>query len=210
MGFRKLLTFFFFLLLLLIIPSYCNASEKVSVALYYETLCPYCADFIVNHLVKLFQNGLISIINLRLVPWGNAWLNSDGSFSCQVKNNPLPPLLCSSFSFPLLVLATNQLYMSQTTSFLAAQYFFFYFFLYLWGLLSCGPVLLWCLPVPISQLPSFVLLLLSLFWVLQHGSDECLLNTIEACTISIYPDVVSSSSMPPKKETNLTHRPKPK
>ncbi|KAI5325966.1 hypothetical protein L3X38_035040 [Prunus dulcis] len=105
MGFRKLLTFFFFLLLLLIIPSYCNASEKVSVALYYETLCPYCADFIVNHLVKLFQNGLISIINLRLVPWGNAWLNSDGSFSC------------------------------------------------------------------------------------QHGSDECLLNTIEACTISIYPDV---------------------
>ncbi len=25
---------------------------------------------------------------------------------------------------------------------------------------------------------------------LQHGSDECLLNTIEACTIIIYPDVV--------------------
>ncbi|XP_015897417.1 gamma-interferon-responsive lysosomal thiol protein [Ziziphus jujuba] len=91
--------------ILLLNPYGCAGSEPVTVSLYYETLCPYCADFIVNHLVKLFQNGLISIVNLRMLPWGNAWLNPDGSFVC------------------------------------------------------------------------------------QHGADECLLNTIEACTISTYPDV---------------------
>ncbi|XP_040372874.1 gamma-interferon-responsive lysosomal thiol protein-like [Rosa chinensis] len=102
MGFTKLFLFFFFLVSN---PFQSYAAENVSVTLYYETLCPYCADFIVNHLAKIFQNGLISIVNLRMVPWGNAWLNSDGSFAC------------------------------------------------------------------------------------QHGTDECLLNTIEACTITIYPNV---------------------
>ncbi|KAM5560518.1 gamma-interferon-responsive lysosomal thiol protein-like [Rosa sericea] len=102
MGFTKLFLFFFFLVLN---PSQSYAAENVSVTLYYETLCPYCADFIVNHLAKIFQNGLIPIVNLRMVPWGNAWLNSDGSFAC------------------------------------------------------------------------------------QHGTDECLFNTIEACTITIYPNV---------------------
>ena len=36
---------------------------------------------------------------------------------------------------------------------------------------------------------EFVLINLH-FIYLQHGGDECLLNTIEACTIIIYPDVV--------------------
>nr|XP_011466176.1 PREDICTED: gamma-interferon-inducible lysosomal thiol reductase-like isoform X1 [Fragaria vesca subsp. vesca] len=103
MGFPKLFLFFFFLLVSN--PSRSYAAENVSVTLYYETLCPYCADFIVNHLAKIFDNGLISVVTLRMVPWGNAWLNSDGSFAC------------------------------------------------------------------------------------QHGTDECLLNTIEACTITIYPNV---------------------
>ncbi|OMO97655.1 Gamma interferon inducible lysosomal thiol reductase GILT [Corchorus olitorius] len=82
----------------------CQA-QNVTLSLYYETLCPYCADFIVNHLVKLFDEGLISIVNLRLVPWGNAVMQPDGSFVC------------------------------------------------------------------------------------QHGEYECLLNSIDACTITIYPDV---------------------
>ncbi|KAJ8898912.1 hypothetical protein K2173_008405 [Erythroxylum novogranatense] len=64
-----------------LIPS--STSENVTLSLYYETLCPYCANFIVNHLVKLFDKGLFSIVNLRLIPWGNAFLNSDGSFVCQ-------------------------------------------------------------------------------------------------------------------------------
>ncbi|XP_022766243.1 gamma-interferon-inducible lysosomal thiol reductase-like [Durio zibethinus] len=69
------------LLLLLFISTY-NA-QNVTLSVYYETLCPYCADFIVNHLVKLFDKGLISIVNLRLVPWGNAVMQRDGTFGCQ-------------------------------------------------------------------------------------------------------------------------------
>jgi interferon gamma-inducible protein 30 len=60
------------------------ASDSVTVSLYYETLCPYCANFIVNYLLKIFQNGLISVVNLRMVPWGNAWIQSNGTFVCQV------------------------------------------------------------------------------------------------------------------------------
>ncbi|KAJ4704358.1 gamma-interferon-inducible lysosomal thiol reductase-like [Melia azedarach] len=106
---KKLFTLFFLasLFLLLLSPS---CSENVTISVYYETLCPYCADFIVNHLVKLFQNGLNSIVNLRMIPWGNSMIKPDGTFAC------------------------------------------------------------------------------------QHGPDECLLNTIEACTISIYPDVVQHFS----------------
>ncbi|XP_023875794.2 gamma-interferon-responsive lysosomal thiol protein isoform X2 [Quercus suber] len=112
MGSRQILTILILTntLLSLITPTHCSSSSKsenVTVSLYYETLCPFCANFIVNYLVKIFQNGLISIVNLRMVPWGNAWINkSDGSFIC------------------------------------------------------------------------------------QHGSDECLLNAVEACTIIVYPDAV--------------------
>lgn len=61
-----------------------SSSQKVKLTLYYETLCPYCARFIVNELVKLYQNGLISIVDLRLVPWGNANMDFTRSFICQV------------------------------------------------------------------------------------------------------------------------------
>lgn len=117
--------------------------------------------------------------------------------------------ISSSRSSYQLAITTLSLYMSQTTSFLAAWYFFIYFFC-IWGLTFLWTSVIMVSSCTTSQLPSFVLLLLSLFWVLQHGSDECLLNTIDACTISIYPDVVSSSSMPQKKEAYLTHRSKPK
>ncbi|EOY07102.1 Gamma interferon responsive lysosomal thiol reductase family protein, putative [Theobroma cacao] len=99
--------FAFFLstsMLFLLSISPCHA-QNVTLSLYYETLCPYCADFIVNHLVKLFDKGLNSIVNLRLVPWGNAVMQRDGNFVC------------------------------------------------------------------------------------QHGPDECVLNAIDACTITIYPEV---------------------
>ncbi|GAV73598.1 GILT domain-containing protein [Cephalotus follicularis] len=101
---RRLFTFalFSYTFFLLISPS---TTEKVTVSLYYETLCPYCANFIVNSLAKVFENGLISVIDLRLVPWGNALVQANGSFAC------------------------------------------------------------------------------------QHGPNECLLNTIDACTIAIYSDV---------------------
>jgi hypothetical protein len=47
------------------------------VGLYYESLCPYCSSFIVNHLAKLFEDDLISIVDLHLSPWGNTKLRSD-------------------------------------------------------------------------------------------------------------------------------------
>ncbi|GAV73596.1 GILT domain-containing protein [Cephalotus follicularis] len=67
-------------------------SQKVNVSLYYETLSPNCTDFIVNNLTRVFDNNLISIINLRLVPWGNAYINKSnnnivcehGPYECQL------------------------------------------------------------------------------------------------------------------------------
>lgn len=61
-----------------------SSSQKVTLSLYYEALCPYCAGFIVNHLPKIFESGLISSIDLQLVPWGNAVIRSDGTILCQV------------------------------------------------------------------------------------------------------------------------------
>uniref|UniRef100_A0A1D1YAB4 GILT-like protein F37H8.5 n=1 Tax=Anthurium amnicola TaxID=1678845 RepID=A0A1D1YAB4_9ARAE len=58
--------------------------EKVRLELYYETLCPYCSRFIVSFLSKIFEDGLISIVDLNLVPYGNARVASDGTITCQV------------------------------------------------------------------------------------------------------------------------------
>ncbi|KAL6967730.1 hypothetical protein U1Q18_033541 [Sarracenia purpurea var. burkii] len=82
-----------------------DSSDKVSLGLYYESLCPYSANFVVNYLAKIFENGLISVVDLNLVPWGNAKIRGNNTFDC------------------------------------------------------------------------------------QHGPSECLLNTIEACAINIWPDL---------------------
>ncbi|CAH8339758.1 unnamed protein product [Eruca vesicaria subsp. sativa] len=66
------------------------SSSKVSLDLYYESLCPDCTSFIVNHLTKLFEDDLISIVDLHLSPWGNSKLLPDnvtvvcqhGAFEC--------------------------------------------------------------------------------------------------------------------------------
>ncbi|CAN0903993.1 Gamma-interferon-responsive lysosomal thiol protein, partial [Linum grandiflorum] len=61
-----------------------SPSDKVSLALYYESLCPYSANFIVNHLVRVFEDDeLLSIVDLYLSPWGNAKIRSNGTFVCQ-------------------------------------------------------------------------------------------------------------------------------
>ncbi|KAF3330612.1 gamma-interferon-inducible lysosomal thiol reductase-like isoform X2 [Carex littledalei] len=82
-SFTSLLSTILLLSFLCFTPSPVSASNKVSVSLYYEALCPYCSDFIVNNLAKIFQNGLISIVDLSLVPFGNAVVTSDGSIICQ-------------------------------------------------------------------------------------------------------------------------------
>ncbi|XP_047333521.1 gamma-interferon-responsive lysosomal thiol protein [Impatiens glandulifera] len=60
-----------------------ETSDKVSVGLYYESLCPYSAEFIINNLSKLFDNGLISIVDLKLVPYGNAKITNNSTINCQ-------------------------------------------------------------------------------------------------------------------------------
>ncbi|CAO2827077.1 unnamed protein product [Amaranthus hypochondriacus] len=112
--FQSILMFMFVVLNLLLIHSYylnpcyaqiiSNPNQNVDLTLYYETLCPYCSYFIAHHLVTLFTNDFISVVNFRLVPWGNSVLLPSGYFQC------------------------------------------------------------------------------------QHGSGECMLNTVEACAINVYPD----------------------
>ncbi|KAF8006073.1 hypothetical protein BT93_K0388 [Corymbia citriodora subsp. variegata] len=73
-----------FLCLIFPSPSLSADGEKVKLSLYYESLCPGSADFIANHLVKAFENDLINIIDLNIVPWGNAQIdNRTGAFICQ-------------------------------------------------------------------------------------------------------------------------------
>ncbi|XP_020597854.1 gamma-interferon-inducible lysosomal thiol reductase-like isoform X3 [Phalaenopsis equestris] len=60
-----------------------SATQKVSLALYYEALCPFCSRFIVLSLSKIFSDGLISIVDLRLVPYGNAVIGPNSTIICQ-------------------------------------------------------------------------------------------------------------------------------
>ncbi|KAL0333172.1 UNVERIFIED_CONTAM: GILT-like protein F37H8.5 [Sesamum angustifolium] len=60
-----------------------DSENRVNLSVYYESLCPYCANFIVNHLVNIFHTDLLNIVNLRLVPWGNTRIGSNDSWICQ-------------------------------------------------------------------------------------------------------------------------------
>lgn len=62
---------------------------KVNLTLYYESLCPGSADFITNYLVKAVRTPDVErVINLQLVPWGNAHLdNSTETIVCQVSHD---------------------------------------------------------------------------------------------------------------------------
>ncbi|KAM7527638.1 hypothetical protein LguiB_031048 [Lonicera macranthoides] len=60
-----------------------STDDKVTLALYYETLCPYCSNFIVNYLYKIFENGLIDIVDLKLSPYGNAKIGPNNTIICQ-------------------------------------------------------------------------------------------------------------------------------
>jgi len=64
-------------------PAAAEGAKKVSLVLYYESLCPYCSRFMVNHLAGIFEDGLIDAVDLRLVPYGNARVGSNGDISCQ-------------------------------------------------------------------------------------------------------------------------------
>jgi interferon gamma-inducible protein 30 len=64
--------------------SYDNrTNNKVSLGVYYESLCPYSANFIINYLNKLFDDDLISAVDIQLVPWGNTRIGANHTFNCQ-------------------------------------------------------------------------------------------------------------------------------
>lgn len=62
------------------------AHQTVNVSVYYDSLCQSCAQFIIRDLKNVFDSNLISIMNLRLVPWAKAYINkTNSSISCQVQ-----------------------------------------------------------------------------------------------------------------------------
>ncbi|CAI0474819.1 unnamed protein product [Linum tenue] len=64
--------------------SFAPSDQKVNLSVYYESLCPACAQFIVQNLLTIFNNGLIDIVNLRLIPWGNArFIGMNNTIICQ-------------------------------------------------------------------------------------------------------------------------------
>ncbi|PIA45705.1 hypothetical protein AQUCO_01600143v1 [Aquilegia coerulea] len=65
-----------------------TSDEKVKLGLYYESLCPGCSTFMTNDLVKIFENGLIDIIDLHLVPYGNAQLGGKDNKTIYCQHGP--------------------------------------------------------------------------------------------------------------------------
>ena len=158
-----LFAFFFFS------PSTCS-HNKVSLELYYESLCPYSANFIVNYLPKIFQDDeLASIVDLRLVPWGNAKLRGNGTFVCQVLSLILNTPLFYLWGFPI----------------------FSFFFIYPFSFLFCNIKLM--IQFKDLNFPHFFYIIFLNNWcvfLMQHGAYECLLNTVEVCAIDIWPELV--------------------
>ncbi|EDO35014.1 predicted protein [Nematostella vectensis] len=68
-----------------VFPVYSQAAPKVSIALYYESLCPGCRAFISDQLYPTYQK-IGEIMDITLVPYGNAQQYKYGNkwvFSCQ-------------------------------------------------------------------------------------------------------------------------------
>ncbi|KNA08336.1 hypothetical protein SOVF_163520 [Spinacia oleracea] len=80
---RQCFFLFAFLTMIQVCLGSSNPAEKVTLDLYYESLCPFSIKFIITELPLIFQNGIIDIVDLRLFPWGNAELSSHTSFTCQ-------------------------------------------------------------------------------------------------------------------------------
>ncbi|KAJ6778072.1 GAMMA-INTERFERON INDUCIBLE LYSOSOMAL THIOL REDUCTASE GILT [Salix koriyanagi] len=79
-----IITFFFIFLLLPFHAASHSDSQTVNLSVYYEALSPSCATFIVQNLARIFDDDLITITNLRMVPWGNARVNkTDSTTICQ-------------------------------------------------------------------------------------------------------------------------------
>ncbi|RVW56831.1 Gamma-interferon-inducible lysosomal thiol reductase [Vitis vinifera] len=190
-----------------------SEAEKVPLALYYETLCPYCSNFIVNHLIKLFNNGdgLVSIVDLKLLPYGNAKIGPNGTITCQDCAGLGPVLLPSRRKKP----AISRIFKTQYTAGGAVTSQSFVFSsgalpsdsdkvslgLYYESLCpySANFIINYLVKIFENGLISIVELNLVPFGNAkirgnntidcQHGPAECLLNTVEACAIDVWPDL---------------------
>ncbi|XP_075489807.1 gamma-interferon-responsive lysosomal thiol protein-like [Primulina tabacum] len=60
-----------------------GSASKVKLELYYESLCPYCSNLIVNYLYEVFESDIASITDLKLIPYGNAKISPNGTIICQ-------------------------------------------------------------------------------------------------------------------------------
>ena len=86
---------FFFLIVLTALLLICTnalslkelqcSSQKVHLTIYYDTLSPSCEEFIVFELPKAFELDFMPIINLRLVPYENDYIQEpNDTIICQV------------------------------------------------------------------------------------------------------------------------------
>jgi interferon gamma-inducible protein 30 len=48
--------------------------QPIKLTLVYESLCPYCQNFIAQNLAEIYGRHR-SLVDLELVPWGNAVIN---------------------------------------------------------------------------------------------------------------------------------------
>uniref|UniRef100_A0A0A9DM87 Uncharacterized protein n=1 Tax=Arundo donax TaxID=35708 RepID=A0A0A9DM87_ARUDO len=152
-----------------------EGTRKVDVALYYESLCPYSAQFVVDRLAKVFDNGLLDAVDLTLVPYGNARVGPGGKISCQVGSPRARSAPLGSNFLALPGLCVNLIRNSLGSRCLLVL-----------DLNTNGTVFTCSTAVVVV-----ILILVELFvGLLQHGPYECLLNTVEACAIDAWPDLV--------------------
>lgn len=85
-------------------------SQKVNLSVYYETLNKSSASFIISNLAQIFDKGLFTILNLKLVPLGNAKVNTsnNGTAVRQVIIKTFPSIIIIIFfCFPSKFLPTK-------------------------------------------------------------------------------------------------------
>ncbi|XP_050383170.1 gamma-interferon-responsive lysosomal thiol protein-like isoform X1 [Argentina anserina] len=64
------------------------ANQKVTLSVYYDSLNTSCATFIVKNLARIFEDDLMTILNLRLVPWGEAYANKSNNSTAICQHKP--------------------------------------------------------------------------------------------------------------------------
>lgn len=48
--------------------------DSIKISVYYESLCPYCVDFINKELYPGYQK-IGDIVDIEMIPFGNAWVS---------------------------------------------------------------------------------------------------------------------------------------